>query len=394
MGANLFYITRSPVGSQPYPELLLPCLARNGWNLTIVAPDASSSILNQLLPFEARRIDLVQSSRETALQSEVALLKTLLCARFSNYDVIYVNSQSLSARAVIALAGPKFGKRIVYHNPDYYDPFRYPGYFAMEKAFARKSDLYVNNEFHRGEITRVSYRLSCPVLTAPPNLPAAWPIPARSAAIRNYLTGQVKDAFVLILHGTYGEIRMVPELFEALARLPGRFRLVMTGLDHRKAEVDLLLAKLGIAERVLRLPKVSFPELLAHTVNADAGVLLYENSDLGNFFTAPGRITEYLACGLPVLATNHTGLENLVLKYEIGVAVNSQVPSAIADGILRLEDASRSGNYHRKGMRGHFLSHFAFDHWEASVIECFEQLMKPESRMTSRRSSYPWMPAQ
>ena len=72
------------------------------------------------------------------------MFRELLKARFGScWDVIYIHSQSLSARAYLALLGLRFGKRLVYHNPDYYDPFNHSLYYFLEKRFCRKLDLYL-----------------------------------------------------------------------------------------------------------------------------------------------------------------------------------------------------------------------------------------------------------
>lgn len=386
------FLTRTPVSDTPYAEIALPALARAGWDITVVAPDADESILQRCCPFPCRNVRSCANSRDGGISTELALLRALLAARFGLYDVIYVNSQSLSARAVFALAGPKLGKRIVYHNPDFYDPCNHRLYYRLERRFCRKADLCINNEFHRAYITQTFYGLRNPALTAPPNLPAAWPIPDQCPQRRHEISGGQGDAFVLMLHGSFAEIRMVPELLQALSLLPPRFRLVMMGAEHRKAEVDGVLRSLNLLARVVRLPRLGFPEMLGYTVNADAGVLLYQNNDLGNFFTAPGRMTEYLACGLPVLGTNHTGLENLILKYGIGEAVDSTDPRAIAGGIERLAARRATEPALRNTMRQRFLDHFAFDHWAPRVVEAFERLVRHGKQRTTERPPYPWMP--
>jgi glycosyltransferase involved in cell wall biosynthesis len=320
-------------------------------------------------------------------------LKALLVARFGPYDVIYVNSLPAAVRGAIALAGPRLGKKIAYHSPDYFDPFAHPIYFRLEGRLCRKADLYMNNEFHRGYITQALHRMRCPVITAPPNLPLSWPCPDRSPAKRREMAGDAEEAaFVLMLHGGYSELRMVPQLLRALALLPDRIRLVMTGSGNRNHELEGMLRELGLKRRVVTLPGLGFCDLLAYTVNADCGVLLYQNNDLGNFFTSPGRLTEYLACGLPVLASNHTGLEDLVLKYGLGEAVLSTEPESIAAGVLRLEAAVQQGRFHRQTMRKQFLGHFAFEHWEPVVVGAFRQLVTETRTRDVMRPPFPWLP--
>jgi glycosyltransferase involved in cell wall biosynthesis len=185
---------------------------------------------------------------------------------------------------------------------------------------------------------------------------------------------------------------MVPQLFEALVLLPRQWRLVMTSCEIREAEVDSILKRMGIADRVVRLPRLSYDRMLEYTVNADAGVLLYQNNDLGNFFTAPGRLTEYLACGLPVLATNHTGLENLVRRFDLGECVDSTVPKKIAEGLERLSDSVARGRYPRDLMRERFLKHFAFDHWEPRICQAFNDLLTAKKSAAPAPPPVPWIP--
>lgn len=390
---KLCFISRSDLGNSPYADIALPALARDNWDITVIAPGASKSILRSVKPFPCDIHDLSLSNHSSFLQNELEVFKALLSARFGCFDVIYINSQSLSARALFALLGPRFGKRVVYHNPDYYDPFNHPVYYELEKHFCRSVDLYINNEFHRGYITQALYKLQCPVISAPPNLPSWWPVATRNNDRRIEMCGgSTADHFVLMLHGSFAEIRMVPELFKALSLLPPRFRLVMTGAGHRKGEADALLEQLGIADRVVRLGRLGFNELLGYTVNADAGVLLYQNNDLGNFFTAPGRLTEYLSCGLPVVASNHTGLENLVLRYDLGQTVNSTIPNSIAEGILKLEERIKSGSYSGVSMRAKFEDHFAFDNWEPLIIDSFNNLLRTDKPNSNKVPVFPWLP--
>jgi glycosyltransferase involved in cell wall biosynthesis len=183
---------------------------------------------------------------------------------------------------------------------------------------------------------------------------------------------------------------MGPQLVEALTLLPRRFRLAFTGGESTQTALRAYSSKFGVEGRITVLPRLDFNQMLSYTVNADAGLLLYSNNDLGNFFTAPGRLTEYLACGIPALASDHTGLENLVLKMQIGACVDSTVPARIAAGIQHLASAKAGGELGRERMRACFLDRLAFDHWEPQVADAFEALASGESR-PGPFPRYPWM---
>ena len=385
---KLIFISRGDSSEVPHGEILLPALAKAGWDIEVVAPGATKSLLHSIQPYPHRARELPRGG----IKQELAMFRELFRARLGSFDVIYIHSQSLSARAYVALLGPLFGKKLVYHNPDYYDPLRHPLYYFFEKRFCRKLALYLNNEFHRAYITRAAYRLHCPVVTVPIMLPACWPFPQRDETLRAEMCGGNDDSlFVLVLHGGYGEVRMVPELFEALRLLPKRFRLVMFDREHRQAEVDRKLNELGLADRVVRYPRMNILELARYTVNADAGILLYQNNDLGNFFTAPGRLTEYVGAGLPVVATNHTGLENLVWRYKLGVTVDSTKPAKLAEGIANLAEMVRQRQFRAEALRQTFLEQLAFDHWESGIVQHFENLLSPNVECVNSPPKFPWL---
>ena len=291
------------------------------------------------------------------------------------------------------MAGPLFGKRLVYHNADFFDPVTYPWRCRMEGRLSRKSWLYINDEYHRGYITQSYYRLNCPVVIAPPNLPSAWPQPQRMPERRAELVGNgPENSFVIMNCGPYTDLRMMPQLLQAMTLLPENFRLAWTGAAFRKAEVDDLLSRFGLGSRVVRLPRLEYNEMLAYAAAADAGALLVANNDLGNFFGAEGRLTQYLLAGLPVLASEHTGMENMVMRYKLGICTHAEHPEAIARSLMELQRRRDGGDFTRERIQQMFHDHFAFEHWEPLVAGAFERLITHGRDKIATRPVYPWMP--
>jgi glycosyltransferase involved in cell wall biosynthesis len=393
MVKRLIFISHYNVSFTPYTELPLPALAKDGWEITFVAPNAESAVLWNAMPYPCEVRSPRGQSSGSKLKREIGTFQELLAARFGNYDVIFLHAHSLATRAAIAFLGPMPGKRIVYHDPDYWNPVKFPLQSKLEGLLCRKIDCHLNHEYHRAYIYQERYRMTCPMIISPPNLPSDWKIPALDADKRSQMCGgKPDDQFVLMMHSPFNDYRMTYQLFEALAQLPDRFRLVMTGGSPGKRNTaDLVADKLGISERVLQLHQPSFQTLLEYTVNADAGVLLYKNTDLGNFFQAPGRLTEYIACGLPLLASNFTGLENLVRRFDLGECVDATDPQRIAKGILELEASKRSLEHQPQRIRDCFEQHFAYDHWEPIVCKAFNDLLE-DAPQSIASPSMPWIP--
>jgi glycosyltransferase involved in cell wall biosynthesis len=388
----VLFITTYAATDTPHGEHLPWMLSEAGWEVTVVAPHEKDSAVRQMFCPGWKWRNLKFRTGQSKIASELSLLWELLRARFGRRPVIVLHSQGIVARAWYLFLGPLFGKKLIYHNPDYYDPITYPVRSWMEGRLTRRCDLFIANEYHRAYIVRSQHRLRCPVLVSPPNLAARWPIPSRSEKIRSELDGAVKDAFVLRLNSGFNPLRMVAQVMEALALLPARFRLVMSGGGSVNPKAEELMRRLGIRERVLMLPPLDYAGVLEYTNNADAGVLLYANNDLGNYFTSPGRLTEYLACGLPVLASRYAGLENLVQRFGIGECVDCEDPRSIAAGIQRLESAIASGGYKRAKMRQSFEDHFAFEKWAPPLVEAFNNLVSDKPKVKQAPPPQYWFP--
>jgi glycosyltransferase involved in cell wall biosynthesis len=370
---KLICITIRDLSSNPFPELALPVLVRNGWKVTLVAPNVHQSVLNRCLPYACWRHNVCSGSCSRLL-SELAIQRWLQHARLGPYDVIYLQCQQLAPRAALGLAGPLFGKRLVYHTYDFYDPGTYPCYSRLEGHLTRRAACHLNGEYHRAYITRTLYRLRCPVLVVPPHLPANWPIPGRFEAGRRALGSRSSEDVILMLHGAPSDLRATGQLLTALARLPGRFRLAMTcALDDR---LSATLGRLGIQDRVTCLGRLDYLQMFSRTVNADIGIMLHVNNDLGNFFQGPGRLTEYMACGLPILASHFTGLQVLVGRHRLGACADPGDPADIAARILEIEAGIRGGAFDRNAIRQCFLDRFAFDHWEPAVVAAFDAVLR------------------
>ena len=372
---RLFFLTTRDLRNNPFPELALPALADDGWDITVVAPGANESVLNRCLPFVCRRHDLAVGSGR--LGTEIETQRWLQRARLGRFDIIYLQGQELAPRAALGLAGPLFGKRLIYHTLDFYDPITYSAHSFLEGCISRRASYHLNGEYHRAYFVRTLHRLKCPVLVVPPNLPAAWPIPSPSEDRRLALGARGAKDVVLIVHGGRSPLRATDQLFAALGMLPRRFRLAMT--CDRDPELAVLADSLGITDRVTYLGRLDYVDMFSYTVSSDIGIMLHVNNDLGNFFQGPGRLTEYMACGLPILASHFTGLQVLVAINGVGVCANPESPEDIASRLIDIEAGLHAGTFSRRVIRQRFLDAFAFDYWRQAVVTAFADVLSGRS---------------
>ncbi|HTB34759.1 MAG TPA: hypothetical protein VK842_07840, partial [bacterium] len=258
--------------------------------------------------------------------------------------VFMVQGHVACPAAWAALAGLP-PRRVIYQTQNYLEPGRHRLWAFFERRLARRAGAVLCNEVNRGRFMASHYGLEKVPQTLPTALPLAWlpkPRPGarrRAAALRRL--GLPSDpALRLILHqGSFAPERCGAEILEALALLPRRYHLAFTG-SRPGARLDAarraVAARPLLEGRVHFLPELPYADLLKATPHFDLGLLLYPNDGVGNFYQAPGRLTEYVGNGLAVVTSAFPGLELLLLRHGLGQACRPDSAQDIARAIATL----------------------------------------------------------
>ncbi|MEX2108311.1 MAG: glycosyltransferase family 4 protein [Solirubrobacterales bacterium] len=155
------------------------------------------------------------------------------------------------------------------------------------------------------------------------------------------------DQPVVVSTGVLRSEKAYEVLVEAASKLvaaaPG-LRVLIAGEGWERQKLEALIAKLGLGEVVTLLGMRSdIPDVLA------AGDVAVCCSD---FEGGPLSVMEYMAAGLPVVATEVGGLPELVRDGETGVLIPPRNPAALATAIGGLlGDSQRRRDMGRAGMR-------------------------------------------
>jgi glycosyltransferase involved in cell wall biosynthesis len=81
--------------------------------------------------------------------------------------------------------------------------------------------------------------------------------------------------------------------------------------------------------------KVSHSEVPKYINSANICVAPFTSS-ISRSGLSPLKLYEYMSCGKPVVGSNIPGLEDVLIKHECGLSVESDNPSSLAEGIIRL----------------------------------------------------------
>jgi hypothetical protein len=178
----------------------------------------------------------------------------------------------------------------------------------------------------------------------------------------------------LVLHqGAPAPARGCEALIAAIERLPGT-HLVFLGDPEPGYETVLrdLARRHDVQDRVTLLPSVPLSELLAHTAEADVGVTLLQDTCENHRLALPNKLFEYIAAGVPVVASALPEIRRLIESYEVGWCVPPDDSAALAQALrMALQHRGDSGLAGRLQTAGREL---CWSREQARLLVLYDQL--------------------
>ena len=148
------------------------------------------------------------------------------------------------------------------------------------------------------------------------------------------------DRMVVLYQGLFREGRGLPALVEAARRVED-VRLVLIG------EGDLEVDASGLGDRLVMSPFVPPDRLATLTPGADLGTCLIEPLTESLRLSLPNKLFEYLAAGVPVLASPLPEIE-AVVGQGVGVLADPSDPDAVARALRRALDPDQRVRWRAK----------------------------------------------
>ena len=143
-----------------------------------------------------------------------------------------------------------------------------------------------------------------------------------------------QDLVVLYL-GALMAGRGLEQLVDAIGLVPSA-QLVLLGQGPIAGELAERAGRLGAGDRVHRLAPVAHDEVVAYAASADIGVSPIVPSCLNYRYSLPNKLFQYMAAGIPVVASDFPQVREIVDGASCGVLVDTSYPSDIARAIERV----------------------------------------------------------
>lgn len=235
------------------------------------------------------------------------------------------------AAAVVARHGGKllYDSHELFAEQGFSEPERLK-WMAMEAAYIGKANGVVTVNRSIADALQQRYGLTDVVVVHnAEQLPAQEPVKQTRL---HAAFGLPEGARVVLYQGGLSAGRNLEGLVEAM-RYVTQGHLVILGDGPMEAKLRALVKKRGLQRRVLFHAAVPQAQLLDYTMSADIGVIPYVGNCLNNQLCTPNKLFEFIAAGLPILASDLPELRRFVAGHQLGLLCDMADPHATARAI-------------------------------------------------------------
>ncbi|GAB4548290.1 MAG: hypothetical protein Kow0063_43240 [Anaerolineae bacterium] len=199
-------------------------------------------------------------------------------------------------------------------------------------------------------------------------IPNAIDLSAFTPPPQRAMDGPVRLLYV----GRFNVFKNVETLVEAVGRLValdvGEFELYLVGEGEQRPVLERMVSELGLTRQVHFVGWVAREHIVDHYRRADIFVTATTWEGM------PNTVLEAMACGLPIVGTQASGLRDLVHDGVNGYLVPLKDPDALAEALARLID----NGYERRRMgresRRLVEREFAWEYIAEQYVRVYEQV--------------------
>lgn len=234
-----------------------------------------------------------------------------------------------------------FGSRLVYHPYELFgEQSSRPNWFlarieqwllggqvdCLVTQNDMRANFYRNRKGYQGEVVIVSNTKKAP-------------LDLMSRHDLRQVLGVSTGMRLVVYEGALIPGRCLEELVEAFGLIErDDIGLVLVGKLTMWAEEKLVpkLKNFSVKGKVWHINHVPHNEVVPLVRSCDAGVIIYDPQYLNNLYCAPGKLSDYLHAGVPLIVPDFPTLGELVRHQRIGVTFDGTTAKSISKAILEV----------------------------------------------------------
>lgn len=285
------------------------------------------------LPMNGRLMRWLKRLTWRYVVDQESFYSKLFYSTASRYSPRVFVANDLPMLPVAKQLADKCGARLVYDSHELYSEQAFSErekrrWAEIEAKYIGACDVVITvNQSIAAELER---RYSVSDVKVIYNAERSLDIPTRSRWFHDVF-GLAADKKVLLLQGGLSAGRNLEVLVDAMRHVRNpSVVLVVLGDGLLLHSLKKLASADELRGRVFFHPVVPQNDLLALTVAADAGVIPYQATCLNNNYCTPNKLFEFIAAGLPILATDLPEIRKLVEGQQIGLVGDSSTPEKLS----------------------------------------------------------------
>jgi len=155
--------------------------------------------------------------------------------------------------------------------------------------------------------------------------------------------------FFLLYQGALNIGRGIDKLIKTIKILPDNYFLVIIGDGYLKNELELLVKKLNLSNRIKFYGKIPIENLENYIAGATIGFSLIENLSKSYYYCLPNKIFDYINCHIPVICSDLPEQKKIVENYKIGISVSTKInENSLAKIIYELTNNEDLYNFYKE----------------------------------------------
>ncbi len=151
------------------------------------------------------------------------------------------------------------------------------------------------------------------------------------------ITDQLPPTIFFLYQGAVNEGRSFETLIPAMKNVDAP--LFIYGDGNFIEQTKSLIKENELADKVILKGKLQPEELKHITSQAFAGVTLFENNGLSNYYSLANRFFDYIQAGVPQVCVNYPSYRQINKEYDVALLIPDTSEKSIAEGMnLLLHD--------------------------------------------------------
>ncbi len=229
------------------------------------------------------------------------------------HSLIAIHAMDLDTAFPASWVCRSVGARFIYDICDFYSISRFPNGPAFLVSIARRLEMRIVRRadavFMPSESRTALFHGCVPKrLIITPNVPNIKPPQMERTSDR---------VFTVLYVGVLSNRRGLRELVRVVTRRPD-WKLIIGGIGE---DEDVIKEQVHDAENVSFIGKIPYHRVIELTAESDALVVTYDPQFPNHRFSSPNKLYEGMMLGVPLVVARGTGVDDDVMKYDLGEVV-------------------------------------------------------------------------